>query len=88
MDKNWDRIVRVKKKNEVSNVYIKTVDDDKIEGLVVTNIDYDGEASFVNIVGNIDLDSIGRLSEKFNIPEIGKMNGDNKDNGKHSDKDE
>ncbi len=77
---NWDRIVRVKKKTNVANIYIKTVDDNLIEGLVVTNIDFDGEASFVNIVGNINLESIGRLSEKFNIPDLDKINGGDKDN--------
>jgi len=83
MDKNWDRIVRVKTKTSVANIYIKTIDDNKIEGLVVTNIDFDGEASFVNIVGNIDLDSIGKLSEKFNIPDLDKIGRGGKDNDKH-----
>ncbi len=75
MNKNWDRIVRVKKKSEIANIYIKTSGDNKIEGLVVTTLGDDHEAAFVNIVGNIDLDSIGRLSEKFNIPELGKLHG-------------
>jgi len=78
MDKNWDRIVRVKKKTEIANIYIKTAGDNKIEGLVVTTLGDDNEAAFVNIVGNIDLDSIGRLSEKFNIPELGKLHRKNK----------
>lgn len=81
MDKNWDRIVRIKKKTNVANIYIKTADNDnKIEGLVVTNIDFDGEASFVNIVGNINLDSIGKLSEKFNIPDLDKITGEKNNN--------
>ena len=80
MDQNWDRIVRVRQKDEVTNIYIKTEDDDKVLGLVVASLEKDGEATFVNIVGNINLETIGRLSEKFNIPELEKVSGEeNKD---------
>ena len=85
---NWDRIVHVKKKTNVANIYIKTVDDNLIEGLVVTTIDFDGEASFVNIIGHIDLESIGRLSEKFNIPDLDKLHGANKNDEDNDEKDE
>jgi len=84
---NWDRIVYIKKKTNIANIYIKTVDDNLIEGLVVTNIDFDGEASFVNIVGHIDLESIGRLSEKFNIPHLDKITGKNKNDENNDKKD-
>ncbi|NOX19462.1 MAG: DUF4252 domain-containing protein [Chlorobi bacterium] len=79
MDQDWDRIVRVKQKDEITNIYIKTANDNKVLGLVVASLEKDGEATFVNIVGNINLETIGRLSEKFNIPELEKVSGDEKD---------
>lgn len=71
----WERIVRVKDKGEEVNVYLKNVND-IIAGVTVLTMDKDGEASFVNVVGNIDLEAISKLSEKFNIPELNKIKKD------------
>lgn len=69
--KNWDRIVHVKSNDEYTNVFIKSSNsDDNIYGLVVTTYDGNGESSFVNIVGNINLESIARLGTKFDIPSL------------------
>lgn len=68
--RNWQRIVRSRNDGEFANVYIKTAGSSKIVGLVVTASDEDGEAAFVNIVGDIDLDAIGKLSKKFGIPSL------------------
>lgn len=70
-NKNWDRIVKVKSPQENTNVYIKTTPDQKeIVGLVVTALEKNGKSSFINIVGNIDMDALGRLGEKFDIPAL------------------
>ncbi len=70
-NKNWDRIVKVRSAKENTNVYIKTTPDQKtIVGLVVTSLEKDGESAFVNIVGNIDMDALGRLGSKFDIPSL------------------
>lgn len=68
MGKNWDRIVKTKSKGEIANVYIKTKGDDEFVGLTVVSIDESGEAAFVNIVGNINMDALGKLGQKFDIP--------------------
>lgn len=73
MGRNWDRIVKVKSRDELANVYIKTEGEDNIVGLVVTSVDKFGEAAFVNIVGTINLETIGRLGEKFDIPTLDKV---------------
>ena len=78
MDQNWDRIVRVKSPEESANIYIKTVGDDKIAGLVVAAIDEDDQATFVNIIGDINLETIGKLSDKFDIPNLKDINGGSK----------
>ena len=70
MKKDWDRIVKTKSRGEVANVYVKTAGDEEFVGLTVVAIDTGGEAAFVNIVGNIDIETLGRLGEKFDIPGI------------------
>jgi len=70
-NKNWDRIVKVKGPEENTNVYIKTTPDQKtIVGLVVMSLEKNGESAFVNIVGNIDMDALARLGDKFDIPSL------------------
>ena len=68
--KNWERIVTAKSRGNKALVYIKADSDDNIEGLAVTAYEDDGSVAFVNIVGKIDLETIGRLSEKFDIPSL------------------
>lgn len=72
-DKNWDRIVKVRGAKEYTNVYLKpTTDGNAFDGLVVMNIGESGQVSLVNIVGKIDLESIGKLGDKFDIPALNK----------------
>ncbi len=74
VSKDWDRIIHVKSGGEYTNVFIKSsVSNNNILGLAVTTYENDGEASFVNIVGKIDLESIGRLGAKFDIPSLGHI---------------
>ncbi len=44
--------------------------------------DKEGEATFVNIVGKINMEQLGKLGSKFNIPSLGKTNNEKKDNEK------
>ena len=65
MSKKWDRIVKTKSKGEIANVYIKTAGDEEFVGLTVVTIDENGEAAFVNIVGTINMDALGKLGSKI-----------------------
>lgn len=71
--KDWQQIVKVRDKNETAHVFIKTQGEDNIIGLFVMAVDKNDQAAFVNIVGKIDLETIGRLGEKFDIPSLGKI---------------
>ncbi len=74
-NKNWDRIVKVKSPKENTNVYVKaSSDQNDIVGLVVTSLQKKGQSSFINIVGKINMDALGRLGEKFNMPSLEKIN--------------
>jgi len=70
MGSNWKRIVRTRSEDEIVNVYIKQNNKKHIIGLVVTSVEDDDEAAFVNIVGTIDLVTIGKLGKQFNIPQL------------------
>ncbi len=72
--KGWDRIVKSKSRENIAYVYIKTEGEEGINGLAVMSVDENGEAAFVNVVGTIDLDAIGRLGSKFDIPALYKVN--------------
>ena len=76
-NKNWQRMVKAKSKGEITNIYVKTDESsDAIIGLAIMSIDKGGEASFVNIVGNIDMETIGKLSNKFDIPGLDSLDND------------
>lgn len=65
--KGWETIVRVRDDGEHVQMYL-LASGDVIEGMVVLAVDeYDDEAMFVNIVGEIRPDQIGRIGRKFNI---------------------
>ncbi|MCZ7602499.1 MAG: DUF4252 domain-containing protein [Melioribacteraceae bacterium] len=72
--KSWQRIVKRKAKDETAYVYVRTGNSDKFTGLVVLAFDKPGEAAFVNIVGDINLETIGKLTNRFDIPALGKVN--------------
>lgn len=66
--RGWDTVVRVRERDERVNIYMK-VNQDVIAGLVVMVLEPDNEegAVFVNIVGDIDPEQIGKIGQKFNI---------------------
>ncbi len=73
--KGWDRIVTVKESNEDVGVFIKLRGEEAVEGVVVTVINGDREAIFVNIVGDIKPEQIAKLGETLHIDplkEIGR----------------
>jgi len=68
MSSDWKRIVRTRSDDEIANVYIKRNNNKEIVGLVVTTLEKNDEAAFVNIVGKIDLATIGRLGKQLASP--------------------
>jgi len=70
----WETIVRVREAEERVNIYMK-MKEDAIAGLVVMVLEPDEEqgAVFVNIVGEIDPEQIGKLGHKFNIDPLSDL---------------
>ncbi len=68
----WETIVRVREDDESVDMYLRTVND-AIAGMVVMVIDDDEDAVFVNIIGEIDPEQIGRLGQKFNFGSVDRF---------------
>ena len=72
----WDTIIRVREDDEDINIHVR-VDDGAIAGMVVMVVaPGDDETVFVNIVGEIDPEQIGRLGRKFDIEPLDGMTVD------------
>lgn len=68
----WSRIIKTKKKDNLASVYVKSGGTDEYVGLLIAAFDGEGKVTLVNIVGNIDLNTIGKVSKEFNLPKIDK----------------
>ena len=64
---DWTRVVRIREQDEIVYVYFK-LGETMVHGVTVMVIEeYEGFATFVNIVGDIDPAQVGKLGRKFNI---------------------
>jgi hypothetical protein len=65
----WTKVVTVREKEGGDNVNVHVLQrgEESIDGLVVTVIDHQGQAVFVNIVGNINADQIAKIADKYDI---------------------
>lgn len=79
LGRDWERIARTKSNNEIRNIYVKTSGSEKFLGIVITTLNTKLKgASFVNVVGEIDPELIGKLAKGLNIPQLGHLNGETK----------
>lgn len=62
----WEKLVRVKEGEEVTNVSIKYDDKGKMQGVVVMTLKPGEEVSFINIVGSIDFSVLGDMGVDLN----------------------
>ena len=70
LDKSgWERVVRVRDRNERVDIYFKpSAKADFIEGVLVIAVD--DEAAFVNIVGEMRPEDVARIGDHFDIDDI------------------
>jgi hypothetical protein len=61
---NWKQIIRVKEGNELTNISMLFDEDkNKTLGMLIMCLEPDDEASFINIVGDIDLNKLGNIGK-------------------------
>jgi len=68
----WQQVVSVQEKKEDVGIYLKTRGREAVEGLVITVLDGRKEAVFINIVGDIKLEKLAALGDKFNLDALKK----------------
>jgi hypothetical protein len=71
----WDRIVTVMKDANDVGIFMKTKGADVVEGLVVTVLNDDNQAVFVNIIGDIRPEKLATVGERFNIEPLKHLPG-------------
>jgi len=64
--KGWERLAVVQEKDEIVRV-LMLMSGEKVQGLVVLVVGAD-EIVFANIAGDIDMDQLGALADKMDIP--------------------
>jgi len=73
----WDSVVTVNSQDEQVRVFMM-IRDNQVEGITVMALD-DTESVFVNIIGNINPDQLGKVMNNFDIEINGNGNGDGDD---------
>ncbi len=63
----WTPVIRLKQDVRVTNVSVKFGDEKKIEGIFIMTLDPDHEASFVNLIGDVDLDRLRNIRIDLDI---------------------
>ena len=71
--KGWERIVSVQQQEQNVGIYLKTLNKDTVQGLVVMVRDGNKQAVFVNIVGDIKPDKLAVLGERLHIDPLKKL---------------
>ncbi len=69
----WERVVSVQQQAQNVGIYLKTLNKDTVQGLVVMVMDGDKQAVFVNIVGDIKPDKLALIGERLHIDPLKKL---------------
>ena len=68
LKQKWDRLIKAREKDEHVEIFVH-MDDDAINGLLIMALEKE-EAVFVNIIGELDLEMMGKLGASFDIPAL------------------
>lgn len=63
----WQKIVSVQEKKEDVSIFLKSRGKEAIEGVVVTVLDGRKEAVLINVAGDLRIDKLAAVAEKFNL---------------------
>ena len=65
--KGWERIVMAQQQDQNVGVYLKTQNKETVQGLVVTVLEGNKQAVFINVVGDIRPEQLSLLGERLHI---------------------
>lgn len=68
-DHGWTSTMKVREHGEETYLYLKEIDG-KISGLTLLSLEPGDEAVVINIVGRIDPEQLGRLSQSLDLPDV------------------
>lgn len=71
----WDQVVQAKEAKSDVSVYLKSTQQEVVQGIVVTIMEGGREAVLINVVGNIRLDQLGKLGERLNLDPLKNLEG-------------
>jgi len=63
----WERVVLAQQQDQNVGVYLKTQNKEAVQGLVVTVMDGNKQAVFVNVVGDIRPEQLAMLGDRLHI---------------------
>ena len=69
----WERIVMAQQQDQNVAVYLKTENKDTVQGVVVTVMEGNKQAVFVNVVGNIKPEQLAMIGERLHIEPLKKL---------------
>lgn len=69
----WERLVTAQQKGDDVGVYLKLRHDEAVEGLVVTVIEGNGQAVFVNIIGDLRPEQLATVGERLHLEPLQKI---------------
>ena len=67
----WNRFLRLRDGQEFTNGYLK-FEGNKIDGFTLLSLD-EQETVLINIVGDLNIESLSKLSKTFNIPKLDSL---------------
>jgi hypothetical protein len=71
--KGWNRLVTAQKQKQDVGVYLKTGENDAIQGLALVVNEESKQAVFVNVVGDIRPEQLSILGDRLNIEPLKKI---------------
>lgn len=66
VERQWESVAHVRDQDDLVHLLVKA-SGDSVSGLMVMSLEKDGEAVFVNIVGNLDPAQLGRIGSTLDI---------------------
>ena len=69
----WERVVMAQQQDQNVAVYLKTENKDTVQGIVVTVMEGNKQAVFVNVVGNIKPEQLAMVGERLHIEPLKKL---------------